>query len=292
MRFSFFTTMTIPGTHNSMTYKFEDGLMRAQNVPLDLQLTGGIRYIDVTCKDEDNELMVYHGHVNTRHSFRNVLRAIIDFLEDHPGETIILRIQQGGIFGDSEAFVKSIGRYLITKSEFGDELNKYIYSRDPDDTTPPTIGKLRGKVLILQDFETSPPGLFGLPWDSQTVSAYHRKVSAGGFFLDSKWASVKENLDQAPRPAPPPGSNKLYITHTTASVGVSPINIAARNSPDAGMNKLLGEYLKGYRGYGYGIVVMDFPGQALVGKIIEFNNHYRVFKLTNRPPNGKVINSA
>ncbi|KKF93498.1 1-phosphatidylinositol phosphodiesterase [Ceratocystis platani] len=201
-----------------------------------------------------------------------LLEEIFDFLDQHPREAVILRIQRGGIFVDSKTFLETFDDVFVSGSYVGDRAIERIYTADDDViSVAPTLGQLRGKVLILEDFETERPGRYGLPWNKDTVTNYNYKFSLGGLFLESKWNSVKSHLSQDPSP----DSNILRITHTTASFGARPINIAARNSPSTGMNGFLGQYLKNSESKCFGIIVMDFPGKHLVQNILAHNNKYR-----------------
>ncbi|KAL2885218.1 1-phosphatidylinositol phosphodiesterase [Ceratocystis lukuohia] len=269
--------LVIPGTHNSMTYDLESSLWQSQNIPLERQLAGGIRYIDITCRHDKNGILVYHGLSDTTYSLPIVLETIFDFLGEHARETVILRIQRGGIFDDSKIFFQYFDQYFVPGSDLGNRAVERVYSKKSSIPTVPTLGELRGKLYILQDFETRPAGHYGLPWNSNTVSNYNSKIAAGTKFLGSKWKEVKSHLSEAPEP------NKLRITHTTASFGVSPINVAARNHPKDGMNKYLGRYLTTKEGNCFGIVVMDFPGQHLVARILALNEKYRAPKPESRP---------
>ncbi|KAL2885203.1 1-phosphatidylinositol phosphodiesterase [Ceratocystis lukuohia] len=283
------SSLAIPGTHNSVTDSLTSKLMQTQNVPLEQQLYGGIRYIDITCKVTKKGLMVYHGLSETASSFGNVLTTIFDFLDLHQTETVILRIQMGGVHKSSKSFIDSLEHYLAPGSELGNRAVNRIYSKGDEPITKiPTLGDLRGKVFILENFETTSPGRYGLPWNADTVSSYSRKFSAGTLFMDSKWDDIKSHL----REAPSDSSTKLHITHTTASYGVSPINFAARNAPKVGMNKHLGDYLSDERGTCFGIVVMDFPGQKLVKQILLLNEDFRSAESLDVMDQSEVFTSA
>ncbi|KAL2885187.1 1-phosphatidylinositol phosphodiesterase [Ceratocystis lukuohia] len=263
------SSLSIPGTHNSMTYSLTSKLKRSQNVPLDKQLAGGIRYIDITCRYENRKILVYHGLSKTGYSLKDVWETMFDFLQNNPSEAIVLRIQKGGIFDSSTTFATAFDNQFHSSVSFVQRSSKFIYSEGVDGvSTIPTLGKLRGKIFILQDFETDPVGRHGLPWNSRTVSNYHSKFSFGTMFSDMKWDNIKAHFSEPL----PKDSNQLRITYTTASSGVSPVNIAAQNHPGFGMNRLLGEYLSYNRGDCFGIIVMDFPGEFLVEKIVELNN--------------------
>ncbi|KKF92167.1 1-phosphatidylinositol phosphodiesterase [Ceratocystis platani] len=263
--------IVIPGTHNSVTDKLTSSLMQTQNVPLEQQLIGGIRYVDITCKVTKNGLMVYHGLDDTGYSFGNVLGTIFAFLDQHQRETVILRIQMGGVFKSSEAFAESLEQTLTSSSYLNVEAADRLYSRaDGDISSIPTLGTLRGKVFILENFKTSTPGRYGLPWNKNTVSNYGLTFSASTTSMDSKWDDIKSHLSGNPWNF----LNKLRITHTTASVGVCPINFAARTAPKVGMNTHLGKYLADKLGDCFGIIAMDFPGKHLVDQILQCNEEY------------------
>ncbi|KAL2885228.1 1-phosphatidylinositol phosphodiesterase [Ceratocystis lukuohia] len=269
------SSFSIPGTHHSMTYHHENSLMQTQNEPLYRQLDGGIRYIDITCRYGKQGILVTRGFSKTIYSLDTALRMLFDFLDAHPREAIILRIRRGGIFSESKAFFDSFEKRFIPGSDIGDRAAKYIYGIDTDGiTAAPTLGELRGKVLILQDFEITPPGRYGLPWNSNTVSSYNSKFSPSTLFMESQWAGIKSHLSGEPSP----NSNKLRITHTTASTGISPLQVAAMNRPRAGMNRFLGRYLWQPDAKCFGIIVMDFPGDYLIRSILKLNDKYRVSK--------------
>ncbi|KKF92639.1 hypothetical protein CFO_g5008 [Ceratocystis platani] len=215
--------------------------------------------------------MVYNGLVNTGYSLKDVLYTMFNFLDDHPREVLILRIQKGGILGDSKKFLDFVERHFDPDSEMGDRVAKRIYFRNSGDISIPTIGEARGKVLILQDFKSSQPALYGIPWNSDTVSSYSHSLALGSLFLGLKWDGIESHFSQSRSE----DFDKLRITHTTAGAGVKPIDIAAKNHPGFGMNRRLGRYLLFNLGDCFGIIAMDFPGYSLVKEIIMRNYRYR-----------------
>ncbi|KAL2885155.1 1-phosphatidylinositol phosphodiesterase [Ceratocystis lukuohia] len=273
----FLTDLSIPGTHNSMTYTVASGLAQTQNVPLAEQLIAGIRYIDISCRYINHKMMVYNGLTDTGYSLQHVLTTLFDFLNEHPSEAVILRIQKGGILDDSNKFLRSMDRHFLPSFEFGDLALDYIYSRDTNEDTIPTLGEVRGKVLILQDFKTSPPGRYGIPWNSHTVSSYNHRLTAGTLLLKLRWARIKSHLSRGRSK----DLNKLRITHTTASAGVKPISFSTRHYDGFGINRLLGRYLSLGRGKCFGVVVMDFPGYYLVNHILMLNEEFQVPEATD-----------
>ncbi|KKF96017.1 1-phosphatidylinositol phosphodiesterase [Ceratocystis platani] len=271
--------LSIPGTHNSVTDRFGEYNTQSQNVPLETQLISGIRYFDISCRDLFFNLMVYHGSSSTGYDLREVLNTIFNFLDKHPRETVILRIQKGKFTERSDTFVQHLERLLDPETHLGDRAVKRIFSKgDAGITAIPTLGEVRGKVFILQDFKTRVPGRYGLPWRSSAMSVYNFKLILKAFLVELKWHAVKGFIELIPSR----GSEKLCITHTSISVGAKPIEIAAGSEGKAGMNRYLGEYLssknKAPNGVTerVGIIAMDFPGKSLIKQILKLNKVHQV----------------
>ncbi|KAL2885231.1 1-phosphatidylinositol phosphodiesterase [Ceratocystis lukuohia] len=263
--------LSIPGTHGSMTDRLSDSQDRRQNMPLFAQLGSGIRYFEVTCQYmAAGYLRVYHGEIDTLYILRTVLNEMSIFLDEHPRETIILRIQENNIHSNIEKFISHFNKFITPDN--GHSFTKRVYYK-PDDgiSTVPTLSEVRGKILILQDFPTSPAGLHGLPWDSPSVSNYNPGMS-GTYFSALKWTGVLANIKHMDSSS----SNKLHITHTSATDNTSPISVAAGTTYNAGMNRRLGEYLEQNAVKKIGVIAMDFPGQNLIDHIVKLNNDYRV----------------
>ncbi|KKF92140.1 1-phosphatidylinositol phosphodiesterase [Ceratocystis platani] len=271
--------LSIPGTHDSMTDKLEDSSKQTQNVPLTQQLTGGVRYIDITCRYINDDMKVYKGLTDTGYSLGDLLTTLFSFLNQHPREAIILRIHKGGMLDDSKTFLKFMEGYLLPSSAFSDRAAQEIYFTSVGNTTVPTIGEVRGKILILQDFKTSPPGLFGIPWNSHTISSYNQQFSPGSLLLSLKWRGVKSHISRSRSK----DYDKLRITHTTASTGAKPVKVAAKKGLGVGMNRYLGKYLLFGEGNCFGIIVMDFPGYVLVDEILKLNHLYQVPESSDFP---------
>ncbi|KKF92154.1 1-phosphatidylinositol phosphodiesterase [Ceratocystis platani] len=266
------TALSIPGTHNSVTDM--SGVSRTQNIPLDEQLIAGIRYIDITCWYTHDDIMIYNGRTATGSNLKSVLITLYQFLYNHPSEAIILRIHQGGgILGSSRAFLRSMEGYFGSDSEFGQHHQEYIYSEYTVEDGIPTLGQVRGKVLILRDFKSSSPASYGIPWSSDTVSSYKPGFTVSTLLLNRKWNAIKSHLGRGRSQ----DFNKLRITYTTPSVGVKvkPIDFAVENQGRVGMNGLLGDYLSLKKGNFFGVVVMDFPGYRLIDEILKLNKDYQ-----------------
>ncbi|KKF96015.1 1-phosphatidylinositol phosphodiesterase [Ceratocystis platani] len=273
--------LSIPGTHNSMTHKLKDDDLQGQNTPLDTQLNAGIRYFDISVRCMITDIWVYHGGTFTSYNIEQVLSTLFDFLDNHPKETVILRIRKGSLLDSQENFLHFLTKHLVPGTPLGDRAVARVFSKGTDGITAvPTLGEVRGKVFILQDFKTNIPGRYGLPWDSPAISSYNFKVTLGTILIKLKWRAVQAFIEAIPSTS----REMLSITHTTVSAGAKPIEIAASHGRVEGLNKRLGDYLWNKNRMPasvpstnrIGVVAMDFPGQFLVEYIIKLNNIHQV----------------
>ncbi|KKF92288.1 1-phosphatidylinositol phosphodiesterase [Ceratocystis platani] len=263
--------MSIPGTHNSMTYKMTDEKLQSQNVPLTSQLTAGIRYFDISGRLFGNRISVYHGNTNTEYTFEDVFTELFNFLDLHPRETILLRIQKDAFFESSKNFYRILDGYLTPRSPVDDPRVHFFSQGSNGITGVPTLGAVRGKVFVLQDFKAESNNQYGLSWGSSDMSVCDIKLTPGNHFLRLRWAGTKEFMTRLTKK----NSKKLRVTHTSVSAGARPIEIAAGVN-DPGMNMYLGTYLRDkHKGSRVGVIAMDFPGKSLIEEILKLNNVYQ-----------------
>jgi len=144
----------------------------------------------------------------------------------------------------------------------------------PPTPTPsiPTLGELRGKILILQNFRPE-PAEYGIKLESPLLSTEGLYDIPGLYSgLDQKWEAIETALEAAVNKTEQEG--RLYLSHLSASVGVLPIEAAAgtRNGSVVGLNDSAGEWLREGNGHGEtGIVIIDFPGKELIQEILKRN---------------------
>jgi 1-phosphatidylinositol phosphodiesterase len=109
------------------------------------QLYRGIRFIDIRIRHQWDHFSIYHGSCQQNATFGpDVLDVCIGFLDEHPTETIVMRIKEQDNQRDPEnTFTERLLAYIDPWPEF-------IYQSD-DYQVIPTLGELRGKIFILQD---------------------------------------------------------------------------------------------------------------------------------------------
>jgi 1-phosphatidylinositol phosphodiesterase len=192
--------LSIPGTHESLSF-FGGSLVKTQSMALRFQLESGIRVLDVRCAIVGNSFNIYHGNIYQEENFDGVLKTVVDFLKDHPRETILMRVKQEKtdlpgkfeeIFRDTYWNNKAYKDYMWR----GQVLN-------------PTLGEMRGKIVVLQDFarwQCPTP-----EYPSDPVSSIHPQYGIcynsfdiqdefkvpGLEALYTKWLFVKAHLDLA-----------------------------------------------------------------------------------------------
>ncbi|KZZ90529.1 PLC-like phosphodiesterase, TIM beta/alpha-barrel domain protein [Moelleriella libera RCEF 2490] len=280
------TDISIPGTHETMTYSIR-GKLQCQNARLKTQLRAGIRYIDIRLRLVDNKLQVYHANTYTKHSFHEVLDTVFKFLDRHPKEALIMRIRE-----EQEPKGKNTVSFetALRKALGSPAGQKHIWDYKPQDRLP-RLGQMRSKVLILQNFLTDAqkkgghkgkappeqPGNFGVAWKNKDRMALQDVYNVGKHnIIRTKWRITKEALRTALRA--PHSDRRLFISHSSAAVTIKPITAARgpKGSRRKGMNELTTRWLtykkKGKKPVGrVGVVVFDFPGKKAINAVIRRN---------------------
>lgn len=194
-----FSELSLPGTHETMalygvsTWDFivdnpgsvAEDLGKAQTMSLMNQLQAGIRVLDIRCKNDHNAFQIYHYKIFQHADFDTVLQTIGDFLRQHPHEAVFMRVreeidQEGSTRGFAETFNDYVNRYngLFATYTTGD----------------PSLGELRGKIVVLKDnFDSSTA--VGINY--QNLQAQDDYALWNKSDLYAKWTEVKNFLTVA-----------------------------------------------------------------------------------------------
>lgn len=164
----------------------------------------------------------------------------------------------------------------------------------------PTLGEVRGKIVILRNFGGAE--MYGLQWGTDLYDIQDWYNFGTNWDLDDKWFKVLDQLQETNYGF----SEKIYINFLTGSGGSFPYFVASgHSSPRTSAPRLWTGYCGGcsyyqhknwvgccyFEGinmltYAYrlwqnpqrmGIIMMDFPGPALIQQVISVN-------FTNQPP--------
>ncbi|OAA58332.1 Phosphatidylinositol-specific phospholipase [Cordyceps fumosorosea ARSEF 2679] len=275
------TSLSVPGTHDTMTYAIGSEVLQCQNANLSTQLAAGLRYFDVRARLRDNELHIYHGDGDTGFSYQDVLLNMFNFLEAHPSETLVIRVKQEGTpIGEhnTRTFEEAFNYYRYQSALTAKQAYRYFYKWDPAAPLP-TLGDLRSKILVLQNFPADgngPANKYGIAWEGNQMVLEDLWEIPDVNHLSDKWNAIRDALTKT---ASDPQDNKaLYLSHISASVGVLPIEAAAgpKNRTVVGMNDETGRWLEaGDQNGRTGIVIFDFPGKRGIEAVLARNDVFK-----------------
>jgi len=135
--------ITIPGTHDCAADNHSGGIpsgshwdVGCQDFRFSNQLLLGVRWFDVRYDDVDKRL--HHDLIVLSRSLEDIIDEALSFLSAHPHETVIFMIKKE--YGGS-----SDGTF---SNKVWDILNKYSLNHFYLENKIPTLGNVRGKIVI------------------------------------------------------------------------------------------------------------------------------------------------
>ncbi|MDI1230765.1 MAG: phosphatidylinositol-specific phospholipase C domain-containing protein [Methylobacter sp.] len=139
------TELVIPGTHDSGAYEYAyTPMVRAQNLNIRGQLDAGVRALDIRCGATFfSGYNVFHGPIDLGMTVDSVIADIRSFLDDNPGEFVILMLKQEVGFTDISNAVNKI---------VNDGLGNKLWQKDDNRTKWPTTEKCKGKAIVFSRF--------------------------------------------------------------------------------------------------------------------------------------------
>uniref|UniRef100_A0A6J0SJQ5 1-phosphatidylinositol phosphodiesterase-like n=1 Tax=Pogona vitticeps TaxID=103695 RepID=A0A6J0SJQ5_9SAUR len=237
--------ISVPGTHDSMSL-FGGSKIRCQSWPLAAQLVAGVRFLDIRCKLEGGHFLIYHVNTFQEANFSEVLKTALSFLEEHPQETVLMRVKEELPIIPNADFAPRLQRYLEEEGQ------GRVWAKE----AIPTLGQARGKVVILEELEKE---MLGVPYEEQSIGDDWHVLSP-----ECKWDQVKKHLGMATS-----GDKAvLYLTFCSGNGLFTNPEELARD-----INRRCYEHLKtqAKKTERWGVVIMDFPGTGLIQTIVESN---------------------
>ena len=251
--------ISMVGTHDSASYYGGD-IVQTQSLSIADQLDMGVRCLDLRCKHIRNGLQVYHGIVDQKMKCRDFVVSIVQFLRQHPTETVLLRV------AEEDRGAKNTNTF---EEAFLTEIYNYDYSKitppgaKPTRESPfyvgpilPPLGKVRGKIYILQSFNGN---AYGQYYDDTLLpDTWKMKTN---WDLYDKWERVKKNLETTMAGKP---VGRFYVNALNASVGSFPyFVVSGKSSPQTNAPQLA----TGFTTPGWKSKYPDFPRVACVAGI-------------------------
>lgn len=232
--------LSIPGTHDSMTYKGDlasgADTAQCQVMNLEQQLEAGIRALDIRLAHYENistgkdSFAVFHGMFYQGSNFDDVLTTVQAFLELHPNETVLMRVkEEDPSMGKIEGFELTDTPFSTTFEKFAHQYSDIIWKPDVQIKIP-KLGEVRGKIVILQDFSgTYTEGLddlgeslanrnFGIPYDSDEGYVDNQdmyEVNTSSMY--TKWTKIKNQMYHTDKAYMSLLEKKIYINHLSAT---------------------------------------------------------------------------
>ena len=250
--------VAIPGTHDSGA-NVGGIFCQTQYWSIADQLRAGIRYLDIRCRRSGNRFAIHHGICFLNQFFEDVIQTVHSFLENHPSETIIMRIkEEHNPTHNALSFEDIWNRYMNEEFGFSELFLKNL-------TGIPTLVNARGRIVVLSD-EEGPRPEYGLSWSDRRYTDIQDQFEVNSpHALAEKTELVFSYMEKASQQP-----QKFTINHLSAS-GVPkpdyfPLDIAGTTNVAA--YRLIGT-VGGKRLMG--LLFMDYPGEALIARIIKSN---------------------
>jgi 1-phosphatidylinositol phosphodiesterase len=188
--------LSIPGTHDSgALHEPYAGVAQAQQLAIADQLVAGVRYLDLRCRHYQDAFLIYHGPVDEDQTFDDVLATMATFLDEHPGETLIVSVkEEAAPQGTTRSFEATFAAYVAQAPDrwyLGDTL--------------PRLGDVRGRLVLLRRFAASaaPLGIDGSAWADDTTfsltTAASLRIEDNYIVTDNaaKWTAITALLAEA-----------------------------------------------------------------------------------------------
>ena len=257
---------------------------------LTAQLNAGIRAIDIRVRivNAGTAFAIHHTDVYEDANFDDVLTKAQAFLAANPTESILMSLHgecdgdttEGGIgfstpghCADDPSNATEAMREAIFQSYVG-RYPGLFYAPSVTGTSTaamPALGQVRGHI-VLTTFTGPLGGVYpGYGLTQLTTGNWGQYVENNWTQCDlaSKWSLAQANIDHAS--ADPSDMYTTYLSANCAPFGADPADMAGGYGGGTGENQQLLSYLTAGSASHSGVVLMDFPGYALINAIISLN---------------------
>lgn len=249
--------MSLPGTHDSGAL-YGGAAAECQTWTIAEQLEAGIRYLDIRCRRVGNVFAIHHGAFYQRQGFGDVLRTITTFLRDNPTETVIIKVKEEHVAESGSASFAAIWNDYMSRYQ------QYFFSGA---NISPTLGQLRGKIFVVCNAACSGRGMHFNDME-YTQRRYKVFFYAHEELKDEDWATLPSKKKEINKYIDIAIANpdKWVENQLSGSTGMIPYDVARAT------NRSAYEYLGTRSGKkSLGILLMDFPGERLIYRIIKSN---------------------
>ena len=243
------SNLSIPGTHDTCALRngFSFGFAKCQSWTLEDQLEAGIRFLDIRCRHRLNRFEIYHGVISQEITFMQVLDICEAFLKKNPSECLLMSVKE-------ESSREKVTRGF--RETFLDEIDSRKDLWLITEKTP-SLKESRGRIVLVDRVGN----LGGLRWDEMSRQDAYQATP------EEKKIKVGQQFDLAANG----DSGQWFLNYSSGTVPTKLITPAGYASI---LNPFVLDQLRQRKGKHLGVVVMDFPGDSLVERIIQ-SNHLR-----------------
>jgi 1-phosphatidylinositol phosphodiesterase len=258
--------LSVPGSHDAgARYEPVSGTAKCQSLTIAEQLNAGIRFLDIRCRHIGDAFAIHHGSIYQNLNFDDVLNASITFLNNNPGECIIMCVKEEyDPSGNTRSFEQTFDYYTQKNP-----------SRWYLGATIPTLGSVRGKIVLVRRFgaAVTPKGIAATSWADNTTFTINNSESQlrvqDNYAVpdnNAKWTNVTNLFTEAKN-----GNNAtLYINFTSGYksliFGIPSITTVSNN-----INPRINSWFTTNTQGRYGIIPMDFSDAGKAALIAQTN---------------------
>jgi 1-phosphatidylinositol phosphodiesterase len=241
--------LSLPGTHDSCALRNGPsfGFAKCQTWQLGDQLKAGIRFIDIRCRHVSDELLIYHGVVDQKTTFREVRDVCREFLKQHPSECILMSVKEESTAKDNS---RSFAETFADLTESDGKL--WHVSREI-----PQLGSVRNRIVLVDRVGT----LGGLQWAGmERQDRYNASV-------ELKTKLIRSHLEKASSTS----ESQWFINFCSGTV---PGSLMTPRKYALQSNEVALKFLRQLNSRApvrLGTIVMDFPGEELIERIVKTN---------------------
>lgn len=296
--------LSIPGTHDSGA-RFGGLAAECQDFTIKQQLEAGIRFFDIRCRiwhDDTHpfRFFIHHGIFYQNLSFDDVLTTFRDFLNANPTECLIINVQEeyeehvarqhNTAEPDQKAELDGERAFLYIWKYYMNERGFLPYFYQGGDMNP-TLGKMRKKIFVVRGHGAIIPSVvtsldpsdvqmqnyYAVNWVPYDSGPSDPDNNASNVTLPAKVRLAKEFLQKTIRGDP----LKWRLNYLSGSTGAAPDTVA--NSTNPAIYEEIGSYNHANGKKRVGVILMDFPGEKLIYRIIRtnftFNSNTSIYTL-------------
>nr|WP_255491087.1 phosphatidylinositol-specific phospholipase C domain-containing protein [Spartinivicinus marinus] len=237
------------------------GYVKTQSMDFHAQFKAGIRFLDIRARHSNDSFPIHHGNYYLHKNFADVLRNTNSFLSNNPSEVIFIRLKEESTpDNNSRSFVETFESYMKNV-----DLGRHVWRGSNKN---PSLGELRGKIVILDDFDGSSSYAY-IEHSKNDFSIQDNYNPDNGV---DKIKSIKKHFADAATDS----SNNKYINYLSGYITAiyTPKGLAKQ------MNSKSHDYIANHLDKRLGFVIADFPGKDLIQDLINANNS-RLFNVVS-----------